>query len=1019
MARSMITGQFAPALDAGPGLDDGPTDDGSPLDNPASPSATAASGSGISLTQESSRAYIRSVVRIGQQAAVALAYAHEQGILHRDIKPSNLLLDVHGTLWVADFGLAKAAADSDLTHTGDVVGTIRYMAPERFQGRCDARSDIYALGLTLYELLAKQPAFTADDRNALLREITQGEPPRLRKVDRTIPRDLETIVAKAIDKEPAHRYASAGAMADDLHRFLEDRPIEARRALLVERLVRWSRRNPWLAGQTALVFLLLLAVAVGSSVMAVQIARRGQAERLARLAALEANARLRVTQETLRHTVYAARLNAAQSAWEADNTSHCREMLEAARPSPGETDLRGFEWHYWRSRFRPAVFSFQGQRSQVVSVAFSHDGRRIASAGGDVRLFDATTGQSLLPPVGQENLTVALNPDSTRVAAAGLDGTIRVWRTADGRLVQELKGHTSAVVSVAFSPDGHRMASCDSATVRIWDAGSGALLHTFKRHQAIDLKLNPSLADIFSGSPDPAYILLPGAPNVVFSPDGLRVASATGSGTVTVWDVSSGQVWFTFRFDQVRSGNRVKGAGIASVRFGPDGKTLHAVIPGVGWVAWEWSDALPPDSRQVRLLDRFSRKVARLDLGVRDRTALMLTDGTVRFLTHEGEWDTLALDTPRGIGTVVALSPDGTRLATAGSDQTLTVWNVRPSVRTFRVSAASEAIAADRDAGFRIAISPDSRRIVSAGGSVPVRVHDAEDGRVLLTLGRQFPVHSLAYSPDGRSIAAGGPDRVIHVWDAIDGRDLRTLKGRPGFIVANGHEEVVGLSFSPDGNRLASAQTGGPVRVWDLSSGDERLHLGQERAATERHQAGDGTAHFTVHFEDLHSASVVAFSPDGAVIASYGSQKIHLSDSQSGRLLKIIPVPDSDVAGLAFSPDCRELAGACSDATIRVWDIVEPRPRLVLRGHAGRVAGVAYCPDGQRLASAGEDGTVRLWDAAGGDALLMLKGHDHPVTTVVFSPDGNGIVSADEDRTIKVWDATPVGVGGSQTGTNP
>jgi WD40 repeat protein len=253
----------------------------------------------------------------------------------------------------------------------------------------------------------------------------------------------------------------------------------------------------------------------------------------------------------------------------------------------------------------------------------------------------------------------------------------------------------------------------------------------------------------------------------------------------------------------------------------------------------------------------------------------------------------------------------------------------------------------------------------------------------------------------------------------LDGRDLRTLRGRQGFIVANGHEEVVCVSFSPDGRRLASAQTGGPVRVWDLETGDERLHLGQERATTERHQAGDGTAQFTVHFENLHSASVVAFSPDGGVIASYGSQKIHLSDSQTGRLLKVIPVLDSDVTGLAFSPDARELAGACSDLTIRVWDTAEPRLRLVLRGHGRRVAGVAYSPDGNRLASAGEDGTVRLWDAVGGDALLVLKGHDQPVTSVVFSPDGNRIVSADEDHMIKVWDATPVGAGESQTGMSP
>src|SRR5262249_28753390 len=153
--------------------------------------------------------YIRSVARIGLQVAEALEYAHQQGTLHRDIKPSNLLLDAHGTVWVTDFGLAKVSADSDLTHTGDIVGTVRYMAPERFAGHCDARADVYALGLTLYELLTKCPAFEAGDRNALIREVTQAEPKRLRALDRSIPRDLETIVHKTIEKDPGHRYASA------------------------------------------------------------------------------------------------------------------------------------------------------------------------------------------------------------------------------------------------------------------------------------------------------------------------------------------------------------------------------------------------------------------------------------------------------------------------------------------------------------------------------------------------------------------------------------------------------------------------------------------------------------------------------------------------------------------------------------------------------------------------------------------------------------------------------------------
>ena len=174
--------------------------------------------------------YWRSVARLGIQVADALQYAHQQGTLHRDIKPANLLLDNRGTVWITDFGLAKLGDLDDLTHSGDMVGTLRYMAPEQFEGKADARSDIYNLGLTLYELLTLRPAFDQKDRRRLIRQMTQEEPPRPRKLNPAIPRDLETIVVKAMAVDAGHRYQTAGQLAADLRCFLEDRPIRARRA---------------------------------------------------------------------------------------------------------------------------------------------------------------------------------------------------------------------------------------------------------------------------------------------------------------------------------------------------------------------------------------------------------------------------------------------------------------------------------------------------------------------------------------------------------------------------------------------------------------------------------------------------------------------------------------------------------------------------------------------------------------------------------------------------------------------
>ena len=207
------------------------------------------------------------MAQIGRQAAQGLAYAHASGLVHRDIKPSNLLLDHAGVVWIADFGLAKGE-DDGLTQSGDILGTLRYMAPERFRGQGDARVDIYALGLTLYELLTLRPGFESADRLKLIEQISTEEPRKPRSVDARIPLDLETIVLKAIEKDPKARYQSAEAMAEDLRRFLADEPIKARQVGASERYWRWARRNPVIAILGGVLTALLVATTVGSMVAA-------------------------------------------------------------------------------------------------------------------------------------------------------------------------------------------------------------------------------------------------------------------------------------------------------------------------------------------------------------------------------------------------------------------------------------------------------------------------------------------------------------------------------------------------------------------------------------------------------------------------------------------------------------------------------------------------------------------------------------------------------------------------------
>jgi serine/threonine protein kinase/tetratricopeptide (TPR) repeat protein len=331
MARSLMTGQFAAAPTQETAQERPAPAPATAAAAPAPPPSVVLPGQAVrSSATDSAGRYARSVALIGEQVAEALEYAHRQGILHRDIKPSNLLLDGQGTVWVADFGLAKAADSDDLTHTGDIVGTVRYLAPERFEGRCDARSDVYALGLTLYELLALRPAFDKVDRAELIRQVTHEEPPRLRALDPTIPRDLETVVHKAIEREPGRRYGDAAALAADLRRFVEGRPSRARRVSAPEHAWRWCRRNPAVAVLAAAVFLTMAVGTVVSTGQAIRARRAVAAERAAHAAERAAHAAARAA-----HAAARARADEMRAVLEFVE----QRVLAAARPEGQEGGL--------------------------------------------------------------------------------------------------------------------------------------------------------------------------------------------------------------------------------------------------------------------------------------------------------------------------------------------------------------------------------------------------------------------------------------------------------------------------------------------------------------------------------------------------------------------------------------------------------------------------------------------------------------------------------------------------------
>jgi WD40 repeat protein len=911
-------------------------------------------GTALSAVESSVRRqpYFQSVAQIGRQTAQALAHAHARGIVHRDIKPSNLLLDTAGIVWITDFGLAKAE-DDGLTATGDIVGTLRYMAPERFRGEGDAAADIYALGLTLYELLTLHQAFDATDRLKLIEQIKTHEPIRPRLLDGRISRDLETIVLKAFDKNVKQRYATAQAMAEDLRRYLNDEPILARRASRVERNWRWARRNPTVTALACLLLAMLIATSAGSLLAANYFARLAQregsaaiAERIARKDSENANIRLKEAQRVLKLRDYANRMNLAQFAFENNDVGRMRNLLAGTRPEKGQPDLRGFEWDYWQRLGNQEQLTFKGHQKSVQRVAFSPDGKRVASGdwNGRVLVWNARTGitQFELHAHSDRVNGLAYSPDGKRLVSAGFDKMVKVWDAATGKPLLSFQAHNHGwATALAISPDGKRFATASiSRSIKIWNADDGRLLQ-----QA-------------------AQVHAQGVSGVAFSPDGRLIASCGLDGLVKLWDAESLQVVRTFEGHA---------GGAQCVAFSPDGKTLAS--GGFDRTVRVWEAAT---GRLVQTLRAHEGTIYALAYRHDGRRIVSVgADQTLRV------WDAATgREVHRFLGHTdlvnsVAYSPDDRRLASSAFDKTVKLWDLQLHPEPLTIE--------DLGSVTSLAFSPDGKHIIFGGNGRYVGIRDAETGKSEASLdGHTEQIRGVCFSPNGDEFASCAEDGTIRIWDA---RSLALLHK----IMSNSPHAFC-ISFSPNGRLLASANGGGTVELIDAATGKKVRALKGK-----------------VVQDDPGSVLGISFSPDGKRIAAGTSyREVLVWDVESGRTLRTLKGHAGSVRAVAFSPDGRWIASAGDDQSILLWDSTSGQRVKTLKGHSGKIGAVAFSPDGRRLASASDDRTVKLFDVESGEEVMSLKKHGGWVHTLAFSPDGRRLASGGFDRTIRIWNAVPL-----------
>jgi WD40 repeat protein/serine/threonine protein kinase len=956
VARRMVSGHYSgtgsPAGTGSSAVDFLPPNPGSVKILPASRADATSCGDvkGSSLHLHPDCQYFASVARIGAQAAEALAYAHSQGVVHRDIKPSNLLLDTSGRVWITDFGLAKADDSDELTQPGDILGTVRYMSPERFEGQADERSDVYGLGITLYEMLTLRPAFDQGPRGTLLEQIAHMDPPRPRQLDPRIPRDLETIVLKAMAKEPGRRYASAGELAEDLQRFRADRPIRARRVRTPERVWRWSRRNPALAGLIGSVVAGLLTVAILSSLSSVWLkGERDRAQMAEHNLGLQFEQtdkqRQRAEQEALRNQrlAYAADMQLAAQLWENEPAParQVAELLQRYLPAPGEEDLREFTWHYQQRLLHDARELSVEQ--PVVAVRLTPDRHVLTTDGLSIRSSDKTSGKLAWqrPHPSCSRLWTDFTCDGKLIARATNDGRVLLCDTFTGK--EHVFLRLGEIKDISLSPRGEALAviQADGRT-RAWEVPSGKQLGTFALSQASrwcvlspdakTLVIAPyphhnELSIYRSGQKEPQIVSAPGRSvtlgAIAYSPDGRTIVAGDHYGWIDLYDASTGR--HSHGFPPI--------AGrIDALAFSPDGRRLCAGT-AVGLVT-VW------------------------DLATR-RPICQLKGHTAKVRS-------------------VAFAADGRTLVSASEDGTVRLWQLPPR-------SEHRILMPKTDRQDRVAYSPDGRWLAFGGPGTSLW-----DARTYRWVRRLDESCAVAFSPDSKLLAAGGADSLVRLWDPFTGRLVRTLSGRPKESNL-GHRAITALSFSPDGKLLAAGfgyinwfegNYGQIARVWEVASGTEVAELPHD-----------------------NTVPSLQFSPDGQTLATAcHDHRIRLWQVGSWQQRRSWDGP-SDFAALAFVPDRNQLVTGNGDGVLQLWDADTGGLLRVFGQHAQRVYSLAFSPDGKTLASgSGADFTVKLWSLACGRELRTLRGHTSLVSGVAFAADGKALVSICESDGVWLWD---------------